>query len=462
MRLTFHGGTGTVTGANFLLEVFATKNEQPSTRILVDCGLIQGISPAERDPNYDAWAYDPSSVDILIITHAHLDHIGRIPKLVQDGFHGVIYSTAATRDLVGYMLNDAYKVMSQNAIRDGRPLLYDEHFIAQALSLWKTFDYRTKTTLAHGVEAEFFDAGHILGSAMTMLSVTEEGRDMQKILFTGDLGNTPTPLLPDTEATSGAHYIVTESVYGDRNHEGRDMRRALLKEAIERVIRRKGTLLLPAFSLEKTQQILYELNGFIERNEIASVPVFLDSPLAIDVTAVYAKYKGLFNTAVQNEIQAGDDIFKFPKLSMTYGREDSEAIDDTVAPKIILAGSGMSGGGRILRHEVKYLPDPKNMLLLLGYQTLGTLGRKIKDGIRSVEIDGKKVKIRAEVHTVNGYSSHKDSDGLVHNVAQHADTLKKVFCAMGEPKSARFLAQRIRDEVGVEAIAPKLGEVFEI
>jgi metallo-beta-lactamase family protein len=451
--LTFYGGTGSVTGANFHLRgEFGTG--------LVDCGLIQGIYDRAKDPNYEPFPYKPGEVDFLIVTHAHIDHIGRIAKLVRDGFTGPIFSTPSTRDIAGYMLADAFKIMSNDAERYGRAPMYTEADIARALAQWKVYEYYVPFSPVGDkkkIEVDFRNAGHILGSAVVV--VRTGGKT---IGFTGDLGNSPTSILPDTDKVPGLDYLITESVYGDRNHEAKAERRNRLREAIVKVLKRKGTLLIPTFSLEKTQVLLYELNKLIEGGLVPSVPVFLDSPLAIDITEVYARYDKLFKESARAEIAGGDDIFSFPKLSITRSKDDSADIDSVPGPKIVLAGSGMSGGGRILRHERRYLPDANNALLLIGYQSLGTLGRAIFDGEKHVKIDNQWVPVRAEIINVSGYSSHKDSDNLVAFAAESADTLRHAFCVMGEPKSARFLAQRFRDELGVKADAPEYGTSYDL
>jgi metallo-beta-lactamase family protein len=292
-----------------------------------------------------------------------------------------------------------------------------------------------------------------------MIEFTVNGK---KILFTGDLGNSPAPILKDTEKISDIDYLVMESVYGDRNHEDRGVRKNLLEDAVEDTVRRGGTLMIPAFSLERTQELLYELNDLIEHCRITPVPVFIDSPLAIKVTTVYKKYQEYFNATTQAIIKTGDDIFKFPNLKFTMSTDESKAIREAPPPKIILAGSGMSNGGRIIHHEKAYLPDPKSTLLIIGYQVPGSLGRALQDGQKEVRILGETVPVRAEVRSIHGYSAHKDSDHLLEFVAHTTDHVKKVFVVLGEPKSSSFLTQRIRDYLGVSAIMPVLNEKIEV
>ena len=449
LKLTFHGGVGKVTGANFLLQ-------SDTTTILVDCGLIQGRQIGE-DENRKPFAYDPHTVDFLFITHAHIDHIGRVAKLVREGFSGVIYSTPETKALAALMLEDAIGILSKEAKRDGKPMLYTTEDVTKTMSLWKTIPYRESFKLNDEFTVFLKDAGHILGSAM--VEFTYNGK---KIVFTGDLGNSPTPILKNTEKVTDADYIVMESVYGDRNHEEVEERKEKLKQIFKKVIDRKGTLIIPVFSLEKTQVLLHEINDMIEAEEIPAVPVFLDSPLAIKITEVYREMTEHFNEHVQSELKQGDDVFDFKNLTRTLRREDSLAIRDVAAPKIIIAGSGMSNGGRITIHEKNYLPDPKNMLLIIGYQVAGSMGRQLQDGAKEITLDEKKVPVRAEVATISGYSSHRDSDHLLEFIEPTAEHLKKAFVVMGEQKSALFLTQRLRDYLGVEAYHPKQGETVEL
>ena len=453
IKVTFCGGVEGVTGANFLLEIGKTK-------ILVDCGLVQGSSFAESD-NQKPFPYVSSEIDYLFITHAHLDHIGRIPKLVKEGFKGEIYSTPETKSLTELMLPDALNILSFEAKKQGTETLYNPEDINRALSLWKTIPYRQKTAFP---DFEIFakDAGHILGSAMYEFTHTN-GDKKTKVVFTGDLGNSPDPLLPDTEKITDADYLIMESVYGDRNHESVEERKRKFVNIVKGTIEKGGTSVIPAFSLERTQTILYELDNLIEGGEIKSVPVFLDSPLAIKVTEIYEKVaSSYYNSEVKKELAGGDDIFDFPRLKSTARSEDSKAILNVPGPKIIIAGSGMSNGGRVVHHEINYLPDPKNTILLMGYQAVGTLGRQIQEGSKVVNIMGNQVPVRARVETINGYSSHKDSDHLIEFVENTRETVKKVFVVMGEPKSSLFLVQRLRDYLGTDAISPEKDKSYEL
>ncbi|MFA6254012.1 MAG: MBL fold metallo-hydrolase [Candidatus Paceibacterota bacterium] len=449
--ITFYGGVGEVTGANFLL------TDGPSDlKIVIDCGLFQG-DRAFDEKNREPFPYDPKTIDYLFITHAHLDHVGRIPKLVKDGFRGVIYSTAPTKEIAEIALLDSLNLFRKENGEDVEPF-FNKDNLNLAMTLWQTVEYHETVNLKEGLRVTLKDAGHILGSTMY-----EFARGDHRLVFTGDLGNSPSPLLRDTEILTNTNYLVMESVYGDRNHEDRSQRRNILEDTIEDTMRSGGTLMIPAFSIERTQEILFEIENMMEESRIPLAPVFLDSPMGIEVTAVYKKYSKFLNDEVRAEIeQGGDKIFHFPQLHETMSTDESKAIFQANPKKIILAGSGMSTGGRIIHHEKNYLSDPKSTLLLVGYQQVGSLGRMLQEGARTVKILGEEIPIRAKIVSIHGYSAHKDSDHLLQFVDSTKDTIKKVFVAMGEPKSAMFLAQRLRDYLGINAKCPEAGETDEI
>jgi metallo-beta-lactamase family protein len=448
LSITFCSGAGTATGANFLLET--EKADGP--KFLIDCGLLQGPKVAE-DKNREPFPYDPKSIDALFVTHAHLDHIGRIPQLVKDGFRGKIYSTAPTKEIAKLSLIDSLGVLEKEARNHGQPLLYGEREVDQALALWEAHEYHDEIKISD-FTVVIRDAGHILGSAMYEFQY--KGK---KILFTGDLGNSPAPLLRDTELVHDVDYLIIESVYGDRNHEDRSARREKLEDLIENVMRENGTLVIPAFSIERTQEMLYEIERMMEESRIPLVPVYIDSPLAIGVTSVYKKYaKSHLNENVAPVIAGEGGIFAFPQLHQTLSTQESRAIAGEDGRKIIIAGSGMSNGGRVIHHEKRYLPDAKNALLLAGYQAAGSLGRQMQDGARNVNILGDTIPVRARVVTISGYSAHKDAQHLLEFVQATADTVKKVFVVLGEPKSSLALVQKIRDYLVLDARAPSPGE----
>ena len=447
IKVSFHGGTGWVTGANFLLENIPSDRSK-STKILIDCGMYQGSEDAQK-MNYADFAYDPADIDILVVTHAHADHIGRVPKLVKDGFRGVIYSTEATKDITDIMFQDSLKIIAYEAKKQDIEPMYVQADVDQALKLWKTVSFHDPVQLPGGFTVTMYQAGHILGSAMAKFSYGSKN-----ILFTGDIGNSPDPLLRDTEVINDADYMIIESVYGDRNHEDREERVEKLKDAITETIAKKGILMIPSFALERTQNILYILNNLIEDGVVPKIPVFLDSPLAIDITHAFKKHTHLFNDEVQERLRKDPDIFDFPGLTETYSIEESKAIMRTPNPKIIVSSAGMSHAGRIIHHEKQYLDDPENMLLFIGYQAVGTPGRILQDGAKKMKLLGKEVEIKAQVKTISGYSAHKDSDHLLEFVSHSAERLQHVYVAMGEPKASLFLVQRIRDYLGVKATAP--------
>lgn len=441
------------TGSNFLVE-FGGK------RILIDCGLVQGEKyslPINRDP----FSYDVKSVDVLFVTHGHLDHVGRIPKLVHDGFHGKIISTEPTREIAELIMLDSMGVLGKEAARDNVQPLYEEKDALAAMRLWsdtvqyeKPYVLKTEDGEAHII---FHDSGHILGSAI--IEIDYKGK---KLAFTGDLGNTPSPLMCDTTPLRGIDYLVMESVYGDRNHKDKDRRIEIFKEAVTSTIAKGGTVLIPAFSIERTQEMLLAFNELVESKQIPDVPVYLDSPLGINITKVYKKYERLFNENVEKIIKSGDDIFSFKGLIQTSSPEESKKINEDTRPKVIIAGSGMSNGGRILHHEAHYLPDPKSTIIIVGFQAVNTLGRHIVEGEKEVFIHGSPVKVNARIVNIHGFSAHKDSDHLIEFVASTADTLKQVIVVLGEPKSAYFLGQHVHERYGLPVLVPEKGDVIEL
>ncbi|HXK34902.1 MAG TPA: MBL fold metallo-hydrolase [Candidatus Paceibacterota bacterium] len=447
IKIGFYGGTEEVTGSNFLIE-------DGGKRFLIDCGLIQSFTFADHR-NWETFPYDAKAIDGLIVTHAHVDHIGRIPKLIHEGFRGKIYSTPPTKELAAVMLRDTANILSKDK-RFPLAEIYNEGNIQKALSLWQTMPYHSILSLTPLLEFCFHDAGHILGSAM--IHVKYAGKT---IIFTGDLGNSPSPLLRDSEPIGDADYLVMESVYGDRNHEDREKRREILASLIEKTYQKKGILLIPTFSLERVQELLYEIDGLVENSLVPTMPIFLDSPLAIELTKIYKDHQDYFNKHTQFIISAGDDIFNFPGLKETFRTEESKNIFNVPAPKIIIAGSGMSSGGRILHHEKNYLADPKTTVLLTGYQTPGTLGHKLQEGAKTVTIFGENTPVAAEIVKISGYSGHKDSDHLVEFVEKSKKTLEKVFVVMGEPMASMHLVSRLKEK-GVTAIVPKMGEVITL
>ena len=453
MKLSFYGGAGKVTGSNFLVE-------SEHGKLLVDCGIEQGADVAVEEV-YGPFPYDAKAIDALVVTHAHLDHVGRIPKLIKDGFRGKIFMTPPTRDLAILILLDSVGILSQEAARLGREPLYSDADVETAFSLVETLDYHVEKEVAPGLSIYLRNTGHILGSA----SVRITDADGTTLALTGDIGNSPSPLLPDWEPIPDADALLMESVYGDRLHPPQAERVAALRDTLKRAIARGGTILIPAFSLERTQLMLYELSNFFAAKELPEVPVFLDSPLAIKVTAVYEKWgMTYFKPETEDEMKREGSIFSFPFLKQTLRPEESRAIESVPGPKIIIAGAGMSHGGRIGRWETRYLPDPNTTLIIVGYQAPGSPGRRMREGASSVRISGAEVKIKAKVENLEGWSAHADRDELLRfaEAALAGKRTKTIFTALGEPVAERFLAQRIHDYLGGNAVVPETGQTWEI
>jgi len=469
LRLSFFGGAGEVTGSNFLIA-------GERGRVLVDCGLEQGAD-FNAESVYGPFPYNPAEVDTLVVTHAHLDHIGRIPKLVKDGFRGKIFMTPPTRDLAELILRDSVGILGEDAHRRGLSPLYGEADVDAAIALVETFEYHVERDVAPGLSVYLRNTGHILGSA----SVRIRDEDGTAVALTGDIGNSPSPLLPDWEPISDADALVMESTYGNRVHPEHERRVEILRDTLQRAIDRgrgDATILIPAFSLERTQLMLYELSNLFDAKVLPKISVFLDSPLAIKITAVYEKWARLdspssarrgptyFKPEIEDEIKREGSIFTFPFLTKTSSREESAAIERAPNPKIIIAGAGMSHGGRIGRWEARYLSDPKATLVIVGYQAPGSPGRRLAEGASRVRLDGRDVQIRATVEALDGWSAHADRDELL-NFAEAClkgsqKRLKTVFTALGEPAAERFLAQRIHDYLGTKAIVPNRGATWEI
>ncbi|MGC8775881.1 MAG: MBL fold metallo-hydrolase RNA specificity domain-containing protein [Minisyncoccia bacterium] len=447
MKLTFYGGAKKVTGANYLLE-----SSDQKTKILIDCGLIQAGKFAELE-NFEPFPYNPKEITALLVTHSHIDHIGRIPKLWRDGFRGTIYSTPATKDFAELLLLDSEHILAEDAKDLGRDPLYTTDDINEALKLWKKIEYHKKFKI-NNFEIEFFDAGHILGSAIIVIQAEEK-----TIVFSGDLGNYPAPVIKPTEKINYADYLTIESAYGDRIHKKQNNQEEL-EDAIEETVKAGGTLLIPSFAMERTQELLYHLNQLVEQGKIPNVPVFIDSPLAIKLTSVYSKYKKYFNDQIKQQIQSGDDILNFPKLNTALTTEESKQINDVPPPKIIIAGSGMMHGGRILHHAIRYLPDPKSMLLFIGYQAEGSLGRQILDGAKKVKIFGEEVEVNCKIKQIENYSAHADQNQIIEWIRPIRLSLKKIFVVQGEENSSQVLAQKIKDELAVDAIVPSFKDSF--
>lgn len=451
MKLTFHGGVGMVTGANYLLE-------SGNQKILVDCGLFQGSSFSE-ELNYKPFPYDPREIAAVFVTHSHIDHIGRLPKLYKEGFRGPVFSTAPSKDFAEFLLLDSEHLLQEESDSRQLPDLYGKEDIAGLMNIWQTVDYRQPFKIG-AFEIEFYDAGHVLGSGSIVISA-----ENKKIVFSGDLGNVPAPLIKSTDYPKNADYALMETTYGNRVHEQLAKRKDLLEDLIEETAQKGGVLMIPAFALERTQELLFEINELVENGRIPALPVFIDSPLAIKLTTIYEKYSGdlqYFNREAVNLKKSGDQIFNFPGLRMTLTTEQSKEINSVPAPKVVIAGAGMSNGGRILHHELRYLSDPNSAILFIGYQAEGSLGRKILDGAPTVRIMGQDVPVRCKIRVIDGYSAHADQPQLLKWLEEMRFGLRKVFLVQGEKKEIDPLQNKIRDELAIATEAPSLGEIAVI
>ena len=439
-----------VTGSNYLLE-------ESGEKILIDCGLHQGSRFCEAH-NFEPFEYNPAEISAVFITHAHIDHTGLLPKLVKEGFKGRVYSTSATRDFAELLLLDSEHILIEEAERLNKPVIYTVREIEDLMANWQGVDYRETINLKN-FKVKFYNAGHILGSSF--IEVESKGK---KVIFSGDLGNSPAPIIGAREnPPSDIDYCLIESTYGDRIHEDLPRRKEILRDIIKDTAKSGGVLMIPAFAMERTQELLFELNDLVENGRVPRLPIFLDSPLAIKLTKVYDKHRNYWLDEKALElIKSGDAIFSFPGLKMTMTTEESKAINEVPPPKVVIAGSGMSTAGRILHHEKRYLPDPKSVLLIVGYQSVGSLGRKIIDGARSVKIFGEEISVNCKIKAIGGYSAHADQPQLLEWLKPMKNSLRKIFAVQGENESSSAFAQKIKDELAIPAEVPDLLTSIEL
>lgn len=455
MRLTFYGAAKQVTGSNFLLETI-----DPSTgsglKILIDCGLHQGSSFCEKH-NFEPFPYDPKEISAVLVTHPHIDHVGKLPKLYKDDFRGKVYSTVPAKDFANLLLLDSEHILMQEAEKFKLPYIYGVREVEELMMHWQGVEYHEPVKIG-GFTATFYNAGHILGSSFIL--VEAEGK---KIIFSGDLGNSPAPIIGKREdLPQDIDYCLTESTYGGRVHEPIGQRQGILEDVIEDTVKAGGVLMIPAFAMERTQQLLYEINELVENGRIPPAPVYLDSPLAIKLTDVYLKHEKYWDEESMNQMKMGDALFSFKGLKKTLTTEESKMINNVPPPKVIIAGAGMSNAGRILHHERRYLSDPKSTLLVIGYQAKGSLGRNILDGVKKVRIFGEEVPVKAKIVQIGSYSAHADQPQLMEWLNPARQTLKKVFLVHGEEDQMIPFSQKIKDELAVNVEIPEEGSSFEL
>lgn len=451
-KLSFFGAAGAVTGSNFLIE---TSNH----KYVVDCGLFQG-SPNLTQFNDDEFSYEPSAVEALIVTHAHLDHIGRIPKLVRDGFRGPIYATQATIELMALTLKDAVELMDHRNQRDGKPVIYEEQDVRRTMALCRAVEYEKPRILFGKDSVTFYDAGHILGSASVLVEA-----DGKQFAFSGDVGHSPNILLPHSQTPPTADVIVTEATYGGVEHHDGEDRLKVLTEAIEWTIQNRGVLLIPAFAIERSQELLYLLNYLFDTHKLPKIPIFFDSPLAIEALEVFEKHGQLFSAQVKQTEQKDPEIFSFRGLVLTPTVENSKDINEHPAPKVIIAGSGMMEGGRIFHHLKRYISHPNTMLLVIGYQAEGTLGRRITDGDKDISIDGARIPVRAKVKVVDIFSGHADNTDMIEWVKsiKPNQAQQKVFIVHSDPVRAEVFQNNLAAALPEAAIdIAKLNQIVEL
>ncbi len=449
MRISFHGATREVTGSCYLVET-------NTTRLLVDCGMFQGSAFSDAK-NFRDFGFDPKTIDAVAVTHAHLDHCGRIPRLLKEGFRGKIYCTPPTAKLVTLVLDNAERIMEDDVRRELRPKLYEREDVENVTARLTPVEYSMRVRL-DGLAFRFRDAGHILGSAFVEIEETGGAR----ICFSGDLGNMPDPILKPTAQLARQDALVIESTYGNRLHEHTDTRKDRLRSLLEQTLKQKGVLIIPSFAIERTQELLYELNEIIEHTHIAPVDLYLDSPLAIRASDVFREFPAYYNCGALRHVSAGDDLFEFPGLHKTLTREESKTINDAPRPKVIIAGSGMMNGGRIRHHLVRYLGDPKSTVLIIGYQSYGTLGRKLYTGERRVDVLGERINVQARITSIGAYSAHADQRGLIRWIQSAEKLPGHVYCTHGEEAASAALASRIKEELGIPADVPRMEQSIEI
>ncbi|MBP7006317.1 MBL fold metallo-hydrolase [Patescibacteria group bacterium] len=449
MNINFFGAAREVTGSCYLVET-------PQTRILVDCGLFQGCMFCEAR-NLEAFPFDPSTIDAVVVTHAHLDHTGRLPKLIKGGFKGPIYATPPTVPLAKLVLEDANHILQEELKKFARPIPYAPEDVMKTLTMFKTLEY-DHTTKIGDLSFRFRDAGHIFGSAFAEL--VEAGG--ARVAFSGDLGNEHVPILRETAQLSAMDAVVMESTYGNRIHEDESTRVGKLRDIIVRTAQRNGVLVIPAFAIERTQQLLFEMSRLVEQKAIPQIDVYLDSPMAIHVTEVMKEFPQYYDPEAKALAAKGEDFFSFPGLKVCLSRDDSQKINEARRPKVIIAGAGMMNGGRILHHLVRYLGDARSTVLIIGYQAAGTLGRDLYERKRTVQVLQEKIEVKAEIASIGAYSAHADQNKLVDWIKTAAGHPEQIFVTHGEEGAAVALATRLEQEMGMKTTAPRYRDTAKL
>lgn len=474
MNITFLGATKTVTGSNFLVEGAGKK-------FLVDCGMYQGAAQDEME-NSAPFAFNVNEIDFMLLTHAHIDHSGRIPKLYNEGFRKRIYATKATCDLCGIMLPDSGHIQemeiewrNRKRKREGKkplPPLYTAEDALKCLEVFCPVSYDEIIEIDENIHVRFNDAGHMLGSSIIEIWIKENGEE-KKVVFTGDLGNNDIPLLDSPTMIDSCDYLVMESTYGSRLHMRNDDKAQMFLDIVSETLENGGTVVIPSFAVGRTQEILYEINKlkgekpddeeFKRKYEtIMKTPVYVDSPLAISATEIFRENMNLFEEEVQEDLRRGDNPLEFPGLKFTVTAEESKALNESNIPSIIISASGMCEVGRIKHHLKHNLWNPKSTILFVGYQAPGTLGYRIVNGEKKVKIFGDEIAVNARIEYIEGYSGHADQEWLLNFVYSFICKPKHIFLVHGEEESQIVLKDKIEETTSLPVTIPSFGDEYHI